>query len=347
MVGGQRHVGCITMATPLMTEAVGPHTKRGRIATVVLLALATALMIFVLARLHHIGSAINHAPLRILIVATALQLISNLVRAEAWWQCVRQAGGTVSRRVLYRVSSIGFLGNVVSGGVGAAARIATLRRVAGDDVPHVPALLAAELPVASLDVLAGAICSFTLIGPLSLPWWVPVCTVTVVLGALMWLKVFAATHQKGFWRGLAVLRDHDGRWRLAGLVVASFTCQIMRNWLMLHAVGLDHISVLTAAAVMIGTGFIGQLPIGPAAGVSAVVLLLGSHGAGAEAGAGMLLTITGIAAALSFIAWALVDTLWRRSCIKRRLRMQTYRGADALLAAGFGSVLVLAAVGIL
>ena len=61
----------------------------------------------------------------------------------------------------------------MNGSVGMAARIATLRRVAGDRAPRVPALVAAEVPIITVEVVLAAVFSFTLIAALGIPWWVP------------------------------------------------------------------------------------------------------------------------------------------------------------------------------
>jgi hypothetical protein len=43
-----------------------------------------------------------------------------------------------------------------------------------------------------------------------------------------------------------------------------------------------------------------------------VVLILGANGVAATAAAGVLLTVTGTAGALTFASWAAADHLWRR-----------------------------------
>jgi hypothetical protein len=85
--------------------------------------------------------------------------------------------------------------------------------------------------------------------------------------------------------------------------------QIARNWMMLEAVGV-HASLFDAIAVLIAMVTLSQLPIGPSVGAAAVVLILGTNGAALTAAAGVLLTATGTAGALSFAAWAGLDRLW-------------------------------------
>jgi hypothetical protein len=113
-----------------------------------------------------------------------------------------------------------------------------------------------------------------------------------------------------------VLRTLDGRTRVVALVLVAVFAQIARNWMMLHAVGVDA-SVFDAIAVLITLVTLSQLPLGPSTGAAAVVLILGAGGVAATAAAGMLLTVTGTVGALAFAAWAVADRL-RLARIRRR-----------------------------
>jgi hypothetical protein len=89
---------------------------------------------------------------------------------------------------------------------------------------------------------------------------------------------------------------------------------VLRNWLMLHAIGVD-ISIFDSMALLIVMFTVGQLPIGPSTGPAATVLILGAHGVAATAAAGVLVTLTGIIGSLIFAAWAALD----RIVLRRRL----------------------------
>ena len=65
------------------------------------------------------------------------RLLALVARGEAWLNCVRSAGGTVSRRCLYRASGLGCAANLVSSYAGTAARIAIVRRSAPTEAPCV------------------------------------------------------------------------------------------------------------------------------------------------------------------------------------------------------------------
>jgi hypothetical protein len=78
------------------------------------------------------------------VLAAAVQIVALLARSEAWQLTIREAGGTVDPRVLYRASSMGVLGGLLNAQAAVAARIAALRRSSPDVSPRVPTLVAAE-----------------------------------------------------------------------------------------------------------------------------------------------------------------------------------------------------------
>ena len=220
-------------------------------------------------------------------------------RTEAWRICVVAAGGTVGRRRLFRAASLGYLGSQLNSSVGTAARIAALRRAAPDECPRVPALVAAEVPILAIEAALAALTSFTLVGPLGLPWWLPLVLLAVALLMLAGLRKAASRWRAGFCSGLAVLRSLRGRNAVVALVLVAVGSQIARNWLMLQAVGVDA-SVFDAIAVLIAMVTLSQLPVGPSVGAAAVVLILGAGGVALTAAAGVLLTATGTAGALVY-----------------------------------------------
>ena len=81
---------------------------------------------------------------------------------------------------------------------------------------------------------------------------------------------------------------------MIAFTVLAVCAQVARNWLMLHAIGVN-VSVFDAMALLIAMFTLGQLPIGPSIGPAAAVLILGTHGIAATAAAGVLLAVTGVA----------------------------------------------------
>ena len=158
----------------------------------------TGVLVYVLAdRRDEFGTALGAAPVWILVTATALQLLALVSRTEAWRICVVAAGGTVGRRRLFRAASLGYLGSQLNSSVGTAARIAALRRAAPDESPRVPALVAAEVPILAIEAALAALTSFTLVGPLGLPWWLPLVLLAVALLMLAGLRKAATPLARG------------------------------------------------------------------------------------------------------------------------------------------------------
>jgi Lysylphosphatidylglycerol synthase TM region len=282
---------------------------RRRIALSILGALlVSGVLAFVLAgQAGKFSLALRTAPISLLAVAVLLQIIALLSRSEAWNICVRAAGGTVGRRVLFRAAAVGCLASVLNGSFGMAARITSLRRAAPRDTPRVPALIAAEVPIITVEIALVAIFSFTLIAPLGVPWWVPVIVVAVASGIVAALLRVSARRRAGLWAGLAILRV-PSRGRLIAFTLLAVCAQVARNWVMLHAIGVN-VSIFDAMALLIVMFTVGQLPIGPSTGPAAAVLILGAHGVAATAAVGVLLTATGIVGSLCYGAWAITDRI--------------------------------------
>jgi uncharacterized membrane protein YbhN (UPF0104 family) len=254
--------------------------------------------------------SLTSAPLWLLAVATLLALGSLLARSEAWYRCVVAAGGSVGRRTLFRAASVGYVGNLVNGEIGFAMRIAALRRSAPDETPKFAKLATTEVPILLTEFVLAVLVSFTLVAPLGWPWWVPVVLLAVMATITVAVSRLRVGQRARAWlAGLAVLGDPSARWRMAGVVLVAMIAQILRNWVVLQATGIDA-SVLDATAVLIGVAILGILPLGPSTGAGAALLILGSHDVGAVAASGLLLTATGALGSLAYGGWALGDRAW-------------------------------------
>ena len=296
--------------------------RRRTLLTILGSLLTAAILVGLLAgRRDEFGEALSSAPAWVLGVTALLQIVALVSRSEAWHLTIEAAGGTVARRVLYRASSMQVLGSVVNGHLGVAMRIAALRRSSPETCPKVPTLVAAEFPILAVEAMLAALASFTLVAPLGLPWWLPIVGFAVVGVASAALRRLAVDEGRKVWRGLAVLRSLRGGSRVVGFVLIAVFAQIFRNWLLLHAVGVDA-SFFDAIAVLIAVVTLSQLPVGPSVGAAAAVLILGSDGVAAAAAAGLLMTVTGTLGGLCFAAWAGADRLWlvarRRATINDR-----------------------------
>ncbi len=277
-------------------------------------------------------AGVTGAPAAVVALAVALQVVALVSRSEAWHVSVLASGGTVGRRRLFRASSMGFVGGLLNTQLGTAARIGTLRRSAPDDCPRVPTLIAAELPILVVEASLAALTSFTLVGPLGLPWWLPLVLFAAVAGASALLTRVGAAKARWLHRGLAGMRTLHGRARIVGFVLIAVIAQIARNWLMLHAVGIDA-SLFDAIAVLIAVVTLGQLPFGLSVGTAASVLILGPTGVAAAAAAGLLLTATGTVGGLCFAAWGGLDAIAGRLHGLRGVATDPWQALAALPAA--------------
>jgi uncharacterized membrane protein YbhN (UPF0104 family) len=308
------------------------RTSRGRAWTGTLAALAAVALLGVVltGRRHEFATALSSASLLVLLSATALQLLALLVRTEAWYACVGAAGGTTGRRMLYRASSWGCVGALANAQLGAAARITALRRSGRADAPKVSALIGAELPILVIEGGLAAIACFTLVGPLGLPWWAPLVALTLVGCVIGVLRHAAATNTREIFRGLAVLRPTGSAARVVGLILVAVFAQIARNWIVLQALGVEA-SVLDATALLIAMVALSQLPIGPSVGAAAALIVFAPDGVALVAAAGVLLTATGTAGALAFIAWSAADrVLFAPLGARRRRRRAAARQRGAV-----------------
>jgi uncharacterized membrane protein YbhN (UPF0104 family) len=255
--------------------------------------------------------ALGSASLGVLAGAVALQIVWLIARSEAWHVCVVAAGGDCGRRPLYRAAAIGYLGNLLNSSFGLAVRIAELRRTAPSTAPRAGALVAAELPIVVIEIALAAICSFTLVGPLGIPWWTPLIALLLAGGLLAGLSRLADRKREGFWSGIAVMRGLRRRNEIIALTIFAVLAQVFRNWLVLKGIGVD-VTILDSVALLVAAAAIGLLPVGPSLGITSSVLILGSKGVAAVAAAGALLTATGAVGALCFASWALADRRRRR-----------------------------------
>jgi uncharacterized membrane protein YbhN (UPF0104 family) len=289
---GRRHSTLITVVGSLGTAAV--------------------LLLVLAGRGDQFTQALSDAGLWVLAVTSLMQIVALLARSEAWHVTIEWAGGTVTRRVLYRASAMQVLGGVINGQLGVAARIAALRRSSPEVSPQVPTLIAAEFPLIAVEATLAALASFTLVAPLGVPWWLPLIALAVMGALSAGLRHLALRKGRELWKGLRVLRTLRGGSRVVGFVLVAVFAQIGRNWMLLHAVGVQA-SVFDATAFLIALSTLQQLPVGPGAGAAAAVLILGRDGVAATAAAGVLTTVTGTIGGLCFAAWAGADRLWHVS----------------------------------
>ena len=271
-------------------------------------AVSAALIVGLYGKRDDFAASLGAASVWVLAGSVAAQVVWLIARSEAWHVCVVAAGGNCGRRPLYRAAAIGYLGNLFNSSFGLAVRITELRRTAPADAPRAGALVAAELPIVVIEMALPAICSFTLVSTLGIPWWVPIIALAVAAGVFAGLSRLAHRRREGFWSGIAVMRGLRYRNRIIALTIFAVSAQVFRNWLVLRGIGID-VSVSDSVALLIAAAVIGLLPVGPGLGVTSSVLILGSKGVAAVAAAGALLTATGAVGALCFASWSIADRI--------------------------------------
>ena len=310
------------------------YRRHRRLLTILASAAATiVLALLLVGKSDEFETALASAPLWMLALATLLQVVALLTRTEAWMICIREAGGTVPRRRIYRASSWGVVGGLANAQLGVAARIAALRKSAPRESPRIAPLIGAEVPIMAVEATMGAIASLTLVGPLGLPWWSPLIALAAGFLLSAGLRKLAQRGGKGIVRGLAVLRSFDKAALVVAIMLVAVFAQIGRNWLLLYAVGVS-VSPLDATALLIAQTALSQLPLGLAQGATAAVLILGANGVAVVAAAGVLLSTTGLAGGLVFAAWAGLDRLWctdRVRALRHRARTRRRRSAAEIL----------------
>jgi hypothetical protein len=301
----------LTIVECAVADDCGTALRRKIVISVLGALAVTGVLGFVLAgHRSQFVAALHSAPISFLAASVALQIAALLSRSEAWNVCVRAAGGTVPRRLLFRAAGVGYLASIVNGSLGMAVRIASLRKVAGDRAPRVPALVAAEVPIITVEIVLAAVFSFTLVATLGVVWWVPAIAVVVMAVVVVGLRRVSERRQTGLWAGLAIFRMKS-RGRMIAFTLLAVVAQVARNWLMLRAIGVD-VSIFGAMAWLIAMFTLGQLPIGPSIGPAAAVLILGAHGVAATAAAGVLVAATGITGSVCYALWAITDQIVTR-----------------------------------
>jgi uncharacterized membrane protein YbhN (UPF0104 family) len=307
--------------TPLPIEAPpAPVTSRlgrpglwmrrhpGAVTVIGSLVVAAALVIGLWNKREDFVEAFTSASALVLAGAIGLQILWLVARSEAWHVCVEAAGGSVTRRPLYRAAAVGYLGNLFNPSFGLGVRIAALRRSAPANSPGPSVLIAAELPIVVVEAVLAAVLSFTLIAPLGMPWWVAVLILGVSIAVIGVITRIVRHRREGFWKGVEVMRSRRTRTTIILLVMFATGMQVVRNLVVLQGLGVD-VSVLDSIALLIAAAAIGLLPVGPTLGAATAVLILGSNGPAVVAAAGALLTATGAVGAMCFAVWALVDRL--------------------------------------
>ena len=247
-----------------------------------------------------VGDAFTAVPAWAFATAVALHLVTLVLRSEAWRLSLAAAGGDgLPRGVVHGANAAAFVAGAVQSHAALPARVAVLRRVAGERAPPASRICVADLPIVVLELSATALllAAGALVGRGS----VLIASVAVAV-ALAVLAAARLAPERTTWRplrGLAVLADRRRRGGLVLLVAGITGMTLARLWLVLAVCGLPHdLSDVTWTFATLGA--FGLLPIGPGAPAGATLATFGVAHLGAAIAAGLILGASSIVAVLVY-----------------------------------------------
>jgi len=249
-----------------------------------------------------VAAALGSVPAWAIIGAVAMHTATLVLRSEAWRLTLAAAGGdSLSRAVVHGSNAAAFVAGALHSQTALPARVALLRRLAGERAPRPGQICVADVPIFALELCATAallVAAVLLAG--REPWWIApgafALALAVLLGARIAPERFA---HRPIVCGLAILADRRRRGLLVVLVTAVVALTVARVWLILAVCGLPH-ELGEIAWVFAALGVFGLLPLGPGAPPSATLAAIGTAGVGAAVAAGLLLSASGIIAVLVY-----------------------------------------------
>ena len=276
-----------------------PRSLGSAVTAVAVLGLVCAVCVM---RAEDVGKALESVSVWAAIGAVAIHVVTLVMRSDAWRLTLAAAGGdSLSRSAVHSANAAAFVAGALQSQAALPARVALLRRIAGDRAPRPGQILVADVPIFALELCAT---SALLIAAVLLagrePWWIApgafVLAVGVLLGARLAPERFA---HRPLVRGLAILGDRRRRGRLVLLVLGISGLTVARIWLILAVCGLPH-GLGEVAWVFAALGIFGLLPLGPGAPPGATMAAIGASSVGGAVVAGLLLSASGIAAVLVY-----------------------------------------------
>jgi hypothetical protein len=227
------------------------------------------------------GSALAAAfvavPPWVLVAAVAAHVFTLVLRTEAWRTVLRAAGGErIASRDVHLANAGAFLAGTVQGQAALPARVALLRRYAGDELPSVSQIALGDAPIVLFEVCAAAVLAAvgsTAVG--LIPGWAPWAMLGGALAILAALRLlYERFRRRRLAAGLGVLARPALRNRLA-LIVAGFTAMAFLRTLIVMA-GFDlPTDPAHVCLVLFTMGAVGLLPLGVGTGPAAMVAALG------------------------------------------------------------------------
>ena len=272
--------------------------RRSRLGALIGLAFLLGLVLVLIApRASDVREAIANTSATDFALVVGIGIAAMLIRTVAWQVAVDAAGARVRSTEAHPASAAAYTAGLLSPYLGAALRVALMRRLAPDRVPAAPQLVATEGALAIVEGVLVAALIVVSAWALDIPIW------TAVL-------IRRAGHRRARWDGLCRAAAGSGPFRrrprsralprplgLVTLALAgSIAAQLVRVGVVLASVGLDH-SLLVITAVFVASGASAILPIGTAAsGAAAPLLAVPAGGDLADAAAAGIVLSGGLAA---------------------------------------------------
>src|SRR2546429_687849 len=101
----------------------------------------------------------------------------------------------------------------------------------------------------AVSVGGAVVVAALLVYVLGVALWVPATVIMLMVGLVALLRRVSDRCRTGLGAGLAVLRMQS-RGRLITFALLAVCAQVLRNWLMLHAIGV-HVSIFDSMALLI------------------------------------------------------------------------------------------------
>jgi hypothetical protein len=280
-----------------------------------------------------VRAAIDAVPSWAFATAITLHVASLVLRSEAWGLSLAAVEGRpLPRGVIHRANAAAFLAGALQSQAALPARVAMLRRMAGDRAPRPGQICVADVPIIAIELLltaallvAGVLAG---LGPL---WTAPAALALAVgvLASLNWLR--RRFEHRPLVRGLAVLADCRRRGRLVALAAGICAATVARVWLLLAVCGLPH-GLGEVGWLFAALGAFGLLPAGPGTPAGATLATLGPSGVGGAVALGLVLSATSIAAVVVYGCWVSIVVKGRSARAgarsRRARRRESARSSD-------------------
>jgi len=268
---------------------------RGVVAAVIGLTVGIVGILYLIhSNAHQVGIGLHRVSLTAFILLCLTLVPSLLLRAEIWYHVLSSTGVRPPRKAVYTAASYSFAVNNINTVLGAATKIALLRRLAPTSSPTISQQAAAELPLAWIEASLAAVLIAATAATLDLPIWLAPLIILLTIGFLFFLRIWERRSERyATAKGLAIVSSPRQLFLTVALMACTYLIQLARMALVLHAVGITPQPFLVASAFVAG-GILGTLPIGPSSNPAALAAVYSAHDVALALAAGVVLTVVSV-----------------------------------------------------